>query len=144
MIFFTGVPFLSFWSRLLISIYRYYLLVLHTVIKLAYINQDSITYPFFGLSAWFESYQPSCQVSFQPSVGIIQPFICRVTYIQPYCASECINIGFNIGSVSILVLKADIPTLLCKQNVDITLFQPSGLPKYLSFHHFNPVVGWVI
>ncbi len=28
--------------------------------------QDSITYPFFALSAWFASFQPSCQVSFKP------------------------------------------------------------------------------
>ncbi len=36
--------------------------------------QDSIRYPFFGLSAWFASYQPSCQVSFNPVVGwVIQP-----------------------------------------------------------------------
>ena len=60
-----------------------------------FVGQDCITYPFFGLSAWFAPFQPSCQVSFQPFVGIIQPFICRVAYIQPYCASEFINIGFT-------------------------------------------------
>ena len=57
-------------------------------------EKDSITYPISGLSAWFASYQPSFQVSFQPSIWIIQPFICGDTYIQPYCASIGINIVF--------------------------------------------------
>ncbi len=59
--------------------------------------QDSIlNLPIFGLSAWFAPYQPSCQVSFQPYLRIIQPFICRVAYNQPYCGSEFIDIGFTI------------------------------------------------
>ena len=53
------------------------------------VYQDSIIYLFLCLSAWFVLFQPSWQVSFQPFVGIIQPFFWRVAYIQPFCASEC-------------------------------------------------------
>ena len=34
-------------------------------------------------------------VSFWPFAGMIQPFICRVTYIQPYCVSEFLEFGFT-------------------------------------------------
>ena len=40
--------------------------------------------------------------------------------------------------------KADIPALLCGQNVDITLFQPYEWPKYLTCNPSNPVVGWAM
>ena len=76
----------------------WHLLARHTTIhKLpkSLVSPGLHNWPLFCLSAWFASYQPSCQVSFQPSVGIIQPFLRRVTYIQPYFVSECIDIGFT-------------------------------------------------
>ncbi len=79
--------------------------------------QDSLTYSFLGLSAWFSLCQPSCQVSFQPSVGIIQPIVCRVAHIQPYCVSDCIDIGFTILT-----------------------FQPCRASKMLIQSYFEPVI----
>ena len=68
----------------------------------------------------------------QPFVGLIEPFLCRVTYIQPYCASECINMGFTMLKVQPFYAS----------EIVITLFQHSDLAKYSSFNPFNPVAGW--
>ena len=50
-------------------------------------------------------------------VEIIQPFICRVAYIQPYCVSECIDIG----------------------HTKLT-FQPYYASKMLAEPYFNPMI----
>ncbi len=86
--------------------------------SLSKLYQDSITYSFFGLSAWFASFQPCSQVSFQHFVGIIQSFICRVAYIQPYHGSEFIDIYFTNWHSN--------PTLRAKCRYDLisTLIQP--------------------
>ncbi len=76
------------------------------------------SFPIFWLICLSSLISTPFQVSFQPSVGIIQPFICRVTYIQPYCASECIDIGFT----------------------KLT-FQPYYASKMLIYPYFNPMIS---